>query len=197
MGEKQKKSIFKRWWFWVIIVIVIIAIASQGGDGDTSEEVVGNEIPNQIEDNIEPEDAEPEPEVESEEEEGEGEAEEIEEPSEKAGGISEESTENDIPREYKNALRAAQNYVDIMPFSERGLFEQLTSEYGDQYSEEAARYAIEKVEVDYNEEALEAAKNYQKVMPMSDKELFDQLTSEHGEQFTEEQAQYAIDNLPE
>ena len=76
-----------------------------------------------------------------------------------------------------------------MSFSERGLFDQLTSEYGDQYPEEAAQYAIENVEVDYNEEALEAAKNYQETMPMSDQELFEQLTSEYGDKFTEEQAQ--------
>lgn len=106
-----------------------------------------------------------------------------------------ESTENDVPREYENALASAQNYVDIMPFSEKGLYQQLTSEAGDQYPEEAAQYAIENVEVDYNEEALEAAENYQDTFPMSDAELFNQLTSEAGDQFTNEQAQYAIDNL--
>ncbi len=110
--------------------------------------------------------------------------------------IEEEAADN-VPREYRNALKAAQNYIDIMPFSERGLYDQLTSEYGDQYPEEAAQYAIENVEVDYNEEALKAAKNYLEIMPMSDNELFDQLTSEYGDQFTEEQARYAISNLPE
>jgi len=76
----------------------------------------------------------------------------------------------------------------MMHFSEKGLFEQLTSEFGDQYPEDAAQYAIENVEVDYNEEALQAAESYQEIMPMSDQELFEQLTSEYGEQFTEEQA---------
>ena len=32
MAEKQKKPIFKRWWFWVIVAVVVIGIASQGGD---------------------------------------------------------------------------------------------------------------------------------------------------------------------
>ncbi len=103
---------------------------------------------------------------------------------------------DDVPREHQNALRSAQNYVNIMSFSEKGLFEQLTSEYGDQYPEDAAQYAIENVEVDYYEEALEAAKNYQEIMPMSDQELLEQLTSEYGDQYTKEQAQYALDNLP-
>ena len=112
--------------------------------------------------------------------------------------VDEEQTESeDVPREYRNALKAAQNYIDLMHFSEKGLFEQLTSEFGDQYPEEAAQYAIENVDVDYKEEALEAAISYLEFMPMSDQELFEQLTSEYGEQFTDEQAQYALDNLPE
>lgn len=106
-----------------------------------------------------------------------------------------ENSDEDVPREYKNALNTAQKYVDTMSFSEAGLYEQLTSEYGSQYPEEAAQYAIENVDVDYNEEALESAQSYQEHMPMSDDALFDQLTSEYGDQFTAEQAQYAIDNL--
>jgi hypothetical protein len=108
-----------------------------------------------------------------------------------------EKLEDNVPREYRNALKSAQNYIDIMAFSEKKLYDQLTSEYGEQDPAEAAQYAIENVIVDYNQEALEAAMQYQEIMPMSDKELFNQLTSEYGEQFTEEQAQYAIDNLPD
>lgn len=108
-----------------------------------------------------------------------------------------EEPKDDVPREYRNALESAQNYIEIMAFSEKGLYNQLTSEYGEQYPAEAAQYAIENIQVDYNQEALESAVNYQQIMPMSDKELFNQLTSEYGEQFTEAQAQYAIDNLPE
>lgn len=36
-AQKQKKPIFKKWWFWVLIVIVAIAIiANLGGKGDKS-----------------------------------------------------------------------------------------------------------------------------------------------------------------
>jgi len=83
----------------------------------------------------------------------------------------------------------------MMAFSERKLFDQLTSELGEQFPAEIAQYAIDNLKVDYNQEALEAAMNYQEIMPMSDQQLFDQLTSEYGEQFTQTQAQYAIDNL--
>lgn len=103
--------------------------------------------------------------------------------------------EDSVPREYKNALKSAENYISFAPFSRQGLYDQLTSEYGDKYPEEAAQYAIDNIQVDYKEQALKAANNYLDMMPMSDEELKDQLMSEYGDKYTEEEAQYAIDNL--
>ncbi|WP_228008126.1 Ltp family lipoprotein [Rothia terrae] len=93
------------------------------------------------------------------------------------------------------ALGSAENYLDTMAFSYNGLYDQLTSEYGEQYTPEQARYAVDTVKADWNAEALESAKNYQKEMNMSPEAIRDQLTSEYGEQFTPEQAEYAIANL--
>lgn len=106
-----------------------------------------------------------------------------------------EKKKDDVPREYRNALKAAERYTSIKGFSYNGLYEQLTSEYGEGYPPEAAQYAVDNLDVDWNEQALKAAKSYQEIMPMSDDGLFEQLTSEHGEGFTPEQAQYAIDHL--
>ena len=106
-----------------------------------------------------------------------------------------EEKNDDVPREYKNALRSAETYTKMSGFSYDGLYEQLTSEYGEGYPPEAAQYALDNLDVDWNEQALKAAKNYQKVMPMSDDGLFEQLTSSYGDGFTPEQAQYAIDHL--
>src|SRR5699024_11580073 len=83
---------------------------------------------------------------------------------------------------------------DTMHMSKQGIFDQLTSEYGAQFSEEAAQYAIDNVEADWNENALESAKTYSDLMHMSTQGIYDQLTSEHADQFTAEEAQYAIDN---
>lgn len=105
------------------------------------------------------------------------------------------TADTSVPREYKNALRSAESYLRMSGFSYQGLYEQLTSEYGEGYPPEAAQYALDNVKVDWNEQALTSAQSYQKLMPMSDSELFEQLTSEYGEQFTAEQAQYAIDHL--
>ena len=103
--------------------------------------------------------------------------------------------EDNVPMEYKQALKSAQNYIDVMAFSKQGLYDQLTSEYADKYSDEAAQYAIDNVKADYKEEAVEAAKNYLDTMSFSKEGLKDQLTSQYADKYTEEEAQYAIDKI--
>ena len=85
----------------------------------------------------------------------------------------------------------------MMHMSKQGIYDQLTSEYGDQFDVETAQYAIDNIKGDYLEAALKSAKNYQETMNMSKDAIYDQLTSEYGEKFTAEEAQYAIDNLDE
>ncbi|AMA01564.1 hypothetical protein APT58_08450 [Corynebacterium glutamicum] len=79
--------------------------------------------------------------------------------------------------------------------SQSRLYNQLTSEYGEGFTEEAAQYAIENVKADWNANALEKARRYQERQAMSVDRIYRQLTSEYGEGFTPEQAQYAVDNL--
>ena len=107
----------------------------------------------------------------------------------------EEEEKNDVPTEYKSALKRAKNYSDMMHMSKQGLYNQLISEYGEKFTAEEAQYAVDNLEVDYNENALKCAKNYQETMSMSPAAIYDQLVSEYGEKFTPEEAQYAIDNL--
>lgn len=105
--------------------------------------------------------------------------------------------EADVPVEFKNALKKADTYANRQHMSEAGLYNQLTSEYGEKFSPEAAQYAIDNVQTDYNQNALEKAKIYQERMAMSPDAIYDQLVSEYGEKFTPEQAQFAVDNLPQ
>jgi ATP phosphoribosyltransferase regulatory subunit HisZ len=79
--------------------------------------------------------------------------------------------------------------------SKAGIYDQLTSEYGEQFPADAAQYAIDNLEVNWKENALKKAQEYAELMSMSDADIYDQLISEHGEKFTKEEAQYAIDNL--
>ena len=107
-----------------------------------------------------------------------------------------EPTEDAVPSEFLAAVAKAQLYVESMPFSEKGLYDQLTAEMGEQFSPEAANYAIDMIEVNWNEEALEAAMIYLEDLHMSPDAIHEQLVHPNGNQFTNEQADYAVANLP-
>lgn len=95
----------------------------------------------------------------------------------------------DVPREYKNALKSAEQYLKFSAFSKEGLYNQLEFEG---YPHEAAQYAVDTIDTDWNENALKSANQYLDFMSFSDSGLYDQLIYEG---YTPEQAQYAIDNL--
>jgi len=95
----------------------------------------------------------------------------------------------------KNALRKAELYSSTMHMSKRGIYKQLTSEYGEGFTAEEAQYAIDNINADWNANALATAKSYQESMSMSKSAIYKQLTSEYGEEFTAEEAQYAVDHL--
>ena len=89
----------------------------------------------------------------------------------------------------------AASYNESMPMSYRGLYDQLVSGYGEQFTDNEAQYAVDNLDADWNKNALESAKSYQDLMDMSSSEIYEQLVSEYGEKYTADQAQYAIDHL--
>ena len=103
--------------------------------------------------------------------------------------------EPEPPAEYKAALRKAQTYSDRMYMSKQGIYEQLTSSYGEGFEAEAAQYAIDHVTADWNNNALQKAKTYRDRLSMSKNNIYEQLISEYGEKFTADEAQYAVDHL--
>ena len=108
---------------------------------------------------------------------------------------TEEAPKNDVSIEFKNALKKAETYANIMNMSKKGIYDQLVSEYGEKFPADAAQYAIDNVKADWNQNALKKAKTYQSDMNMSTSAIKEQLVSENGEKFTAEEAQYAVDNL--
>jgi hypothetical protein len=84
-------------------------------------------------------------------------------------------------------LRAARNYIEVMPFSRSGLIKQLEFEG---YSTSDATFAVDELGPNWNEQAARAAKNYLDVMPFSRSALIDQLVFEG---YTREQATYGVD----
>lgn len=91
--------------------------------------------------------------------------------------------------EQKNALRTAKSYLNTMAFSRSSLIEQLEYE---QYSSEAAVWAVDHVEADWNEQAAKKAKEYLDMMALSRRGLIDQLKFEG---FTEEEAEYGATSV--
>lgn len=96
----------------------------------------------------------------------------------------------------EQATLAAQNYIKHSAFSKLGLIGQLSSEYGDQYTEEEAVYGVQFLEdnnlVDWKEQAVKSAQSYLSHSSFSRNELKDQLMSEYGEKYSEEEAEYAV-----
>ena len=88
--------------------------------------------------------------------------------------------------EAQNALRSAKNYLNVMPFSQAKLIEQL--EY-DGFSHSAATYAASKCGADWNLQAKLAAKNYLNIMAFSRVGLVNQLIHDG---FSRSQAEYGV-----
>lgn len=108
---------------------------------------------------------------------------------------SSESSSKKIPREYVSALIKGQEYADSMYMSKKAVYNQLTSDYGEKFSSDAANYAIANIKANWNKNALHKAKEYQEEQNMSPDAIYDQLTSDYGEQFTPDEANYAIQHL--
>ncbi|MCO1339735.1 hypothetical protein BJH93_12660 [Kocuria polaris] len=133
--------------------------------------------------------AEAEAEAQAEKEaEAEAEAEAKEKAEKKAKAEAEAQAEAEAGTvSQQNALRSAQNYLDFAPFSRTGLIDQLEFE---DYSTDDATWAVDRLEVDWNEQAAESAKNYLDFMAFSRQGLIDQLVFEG---FTQKQAMYGAD----
>ncbi|RSX50774.1 Ltp family lipoprotein [Bifidobacterium callimiconis] len=111
------------------------------------------------------------------------------------GQTSELKLTADPPTEYKNALVQAGQYSSMMHMSKQGIYDQLVSPYGGQFPADAAQWAVDHVQADWNANALEMAKSYRDNLNLSTEAIRDQLASPYGEKFTQDEANYAIEHL--
>ena len=86
----------------------------------------------------------------------------------------------------ENAISAAESYLDYTAFSKSGLIDQLEYE---KYSAADARFAVNHITVDWNEQAAKSAKSYLEYSSFSRQGLIDQLEYEG---FTTQQAIYGV-----
>lgn len=167
----QKKKFYKKRGFWIVIAILaVIGIASpktpdQTNANSDTSKQAGTETP------VATPEASP------------------------ATPVETKPVEPVVPTEHKSALAKADSYANRMNMSKRGVYDQLISEYGEQFKPEAAQYAIDNVKADWNANALAKAKSYQDRMHMSPASIRDQLISDYGEKFTPTEADYAIQRL--
>lgn len=110
-------------------------------------------------------------------------AEPIEENSEPVTGTS-PVIQNQPTLGERQAVRAAQNYINFQAFSRSGLIEQLEFEG---YSRAEAEYGVANITVDWNEQAALSAQAYLEYSNFSRSGLIEQLEFEG---YTSSQAQY-------
>ena len=103
----------------------------------------------------------------------------------------EPSTPAETPGQ-KNARESAEQYLQTQAFSRAGLVKQLSSQYGEGFSKADAIYAVNHIDVDWNEQAAKAAKDYLANQPFSRAGLIHQLESPYGDGFTHAQAVYGV-----
>lgn len=93
------------------------------------------------------------------------------------------------------ALQAAKQYSDYLHLSKKGIYRILITPEAENFTEQAAQYAVDNLQTDWKKNALEQAKTYQNELGMTPEEIYTQLTSEFGGGFTPEEARYAVDHL--
>ena len=172
-------------------------VAEQTKETETAEQPADNKQNEAVEDNSEKTESE-EPVKENTKEQAEAETNNENKDEEMTPEETPEEAPKEaesVPKEYKNALKKAEQYSSIMHMSKQGIYDQLTSEYGEGFPEDAAQYAIDNIDADWEANALAKAQTYSDTMHMSKRGIYDQLISEYGEKFTEDEAQYAIDNV--
>ena len=92
----------------------------------------------------------------------------------------------------KSAIASAEDYLSLQAFSRGGLIKQLSSEYGGGCSKADAVYAVNHIDVNWNEQAAKAAKDYLANQPFSRAVLIQHLESRYGDGYTHAQAVYGV-----
>lgn len=212
-AEKEKKPIYKKVWFWIIIIVIAIIIGTSQSNNTVNTATNSYQKNNSVEVTIVDFSTMSKEEAKAwmdtnkingkinEEYSNDIEKEKFVSQSIPANTIAHQGDKITIvyslgkkpSTEEKNALKKAETYSNSLHMSKQGIYNQLTSSI-EGFTKEAAQYAIDNIEADWNKNALEKAKSYQTSMSMSSKAIYNQLTSS-VEGFTKSEAQYAIDNL--
>lgn len=95
----------------------------------------------------------------------------------------------------QQAIGSAQDYLKTQAFSKKGLIDQLDSQAGSGFKKKDAVFAVNHINVNWDQEAVQAAKEYLQNEHFSRSGLIQQLDSSAGAQFTKAQAIYAANHV--
>ncbi len=204
--KNEKKPFYKALWFWTLVVIVLIGVSTSLEK--TSPKKMATGVETKVDKHSNPKDSDDK----KEEEDAKGKDSETAE-SDTKDDVDIKSMESDTEEapsskvnptdgmDYatQNAYQAAISYLEYTGFSKAGLIDQLSSEYGDNYTVQQATDAVSALEtsglVDWNEQAVRSGQSYLEYSSFSRQGLIDQLSSAYGGKYTLAQATYAADQL--
>lgn len=164
------KPWWKKWWGIALIVFGVLVVISAFTDTDT---------PDQSDATPDIETAQPETE-QQEQPEVTPKPEPAEEPAD------ESEPEEPLTISQRNAVRSAESYLRFTAFSRTGLISQLEFE---DYETEDATFAVDFLEIDWDEQAALNAESYLEYTSFSRSGLIDQLIFEG---FTRAEAEYGV-----
>ncbi|WP_429970825.1 Ltp family lipoprotein [Fructilactobacillus sp. Tb1] len=153
-NAKPTKKFYKRWWFWLLVVFIIFVLASQGNKSSDSKDSSSSKTKTEktSKDNVSVEyqnayeKAKSYMDMQGFSKDG-----LYEQLTSKSGeGFKPDAakyavnkfTDNDYK---KSAVKSAKTYSKDMNMSANGVYDQLTSNAGDKYTPEQAKYAINKL----------------------------------------------------
>jgi hypothetical protein len=204
-GTKAKKPIWTRWWMimlYVFVVLMVIFTMTSGGSDPKTDDPAASSSPKAEEPAAEEPVAEepvaeepvvkepvatPEPTPVAK-----AEPTQVAKPEPTPVAKPEPKPEPELTASQENAIGSAEDYLEYSAFSRTGLIEQLSSEYGEGFPKADAIFAVNHIEVDWNEQAAKSAKEYLDYDSFSRQGLIDQLSSEYGEGFSLAQAIYGV-----
>ena len=99
---------------------------------------------------------------------------------------------DEVPKEYKNALKSAESYSRSCNMSRNRIERQLIE--FEHFDKQAVEYALNNANIDYKENALKTANSYYNSQHMSLEGVKRQLESSY-EDFTQDEIKYAMDNI--
>jgi hypothetical protein len=165
------KPWWKKWWGITLIVFGVLILVSSLTNTEPNEETA-----------TKPPTMETAPPVENEQDEDPSDTDET--PTEEA-----EQEEPSLSIGQRNAISSAESYLRFTAFSRTGLIGQLEFEG---YATEDATFAVDYLDIDWNEQAAKSAEAYLSFSSFSRQGLIDQLVFEG---FTRSEAEYGVEQV--